>query len=97
MTTNSILLTQLSPEQFRELLKTSLQEVLSNRPVPADYPKEEALWTADEIEQILGVPKVTLYLLRKNRKIASHRIGRKVYYKLVEVEKAMRKYNIGRA
>lgn len=97
MTTNSILLTQLSPEQFRELLKTSLEEILSKKPAPADYPKEEALWTAGEIEQILGIPKVTLYLLRRNRKIASHRIGRKVYYKLAEVEKAMRKYNIGRA
>jgi predicted DNA-binding transcriptional regulator AlpA len=99
MVSNSIIITELTPEQFRSLLEETLRGILG-KTNPQEQPKDEALWNSAEIEKMLGISKITLYLWRKKRQIPYHRIGKKIFYKKSEIERVMdvlTKYNSRRA
>lgn len=80
-----------TPEQFTKTIlegvKTILDEV--TRPQP-----ETKYITRENVCQLLKIDKSTLWSWTKKGKLKSYGIGARVYYKLDEVEKAIKPLNV---
>lgn len=50
--------------------------------------------TGDEVTQILRVSKRTLQNYRDQREISFYQIGRKIYYKSIDVDEFLERYHI---
>lgn len=84
--TNSILLQNVSPEQFTELITNVFKTQLE------DFKKEfntqtenEDLMTREQTLELLKVNPSTLYLWQKKGKIPVHKFANKCYYKRSEI------------
>jgi len=86
---NSILISEVSPEQLKDMLKEALREILhENGSLPKQ--EEDGLLTSEEMMKMFGITKITLYLWRKKKLMPYHRIARKIYYKKSEVSEALK-------
>jgi predicted DNA-binding transcriptional regulator AlpA len=83
------LITEMSPEDLNGVLEGIIRKVLQEIGISGDTKREAGLLSDDSIVEILGVSKATLYLWRRERKIPFQRIGKKIFYNLSEVKKAM--------
>jgi hypothetical protein len=86
----SILISEYNPEQFRDMLKALLKELLSEAQNLPSVDDGKLLSTADLLE-MLHVSKVTLLDWRKKKLIPYHRVARRIYYKKAEIMEAMTK------
>lgn len=84
----SVMVTEISPEDFEVMLKETIRKVLSEQSQVKSV-VEDQLMSDKELEKLLGVSRATLYLWRRDGKILYQRIGKKIFYKVSEVEKAM--------
>ncbi len=88
---HQILLHNATPEQFTKTIlegvKLMLDEV--NRPQP-----ENKYITREQVCHLLKIDKSTLWSWTKKGKLKSYGIGARVYYKLDEVEHAIKPLNI---
>ncbi len=83
------LITELCPEEFRTLMEGTIRKVLGELAQPNKSRIESQLISDEELEKLMGVSKATLYLWRRDGKLPYQRIGKKIFYKMSEVEKAM--------
>jgi len=86
---NSILISEVSPEQFKDMLKEALREILQENGSLTQQ-EEDGLLTSEELMKMFGITKITLYLWRKKKLMPYHRIARKIYYKKSEVSEALK-------
>ena len=64
-------------------------EDLKQKPEQGNQNKLETLWTRKEVADYFKISLVTLYLWTKDGKIDSVGVGRRVYYRHSDVEKAI--------
>lgn len=90
---NTSIFTTLSPEDFKEIIKSCIKEELSvyfsNE--KADRPNYDML-TMKEVSKMLGVTKPTIIKWTKQRLLYAQRIGRRVYYNRDVVVKCLKEY-----
>ncbi|HVD99542.1 MAG TPA: helix-turn-helix domain-containing protein [Cytophagaceae bacterium] len=87
----AILITELSQEDLQVMMEEAVRKVLFEQGITRELRKDTGLLDDDAILKILQVSKATLYLWRRDRKIPFQRIGKKIFYNLQEVQKAMDK------
>ena len=83
------MLTELSPEDLQAMMEGTIRKVLGEQNQPNKSRVESQLMSDVELEKLMGVSKATLYLWRRDGKLPYQRIGKKIFYKISEVEKAM--------
>ncbi len=83
------MLTELGPEDLQEMMEGTIRKVLSEQSLPNKSRVESQLMSDVELEKLMGVSKATLYLWRRDGKLPYQRIGKKIFYKISDVEKAM--------
>ena len=86
---NSVLVTELSPEDLQVMMERIIRKVLGEQSQPNKSRVESQLMNDDELEKLMGVSKTTLYLWRRDGKLPYQRIGKKIFYKITDVERAM--------
>jgi len=79
------MLTEISPEDLQVMMEVAVRKVLEEQ----NHPNESKLMSDEELEKLLGVSKSTLYLWRRDGKLPYQRIGKRIFYKISDVEKAM--------
>ncbi len=85
----SVMVTELSPEDLQVMMEETIRKVLGEQSQPNKSRVEGQLMSDGELEKLMGVSKATLYLWRRDGKIPYQRIGKKIFYKISDVEKAM--------
>ena len=84
------MISEYSPEQFRDMLKALLKELLSE---VQNLPSQDdgKLLSSQDLLEMLHVSKITLYEWRRKKLIPYHRVARRIYYKKSEIMDAMTK------
>jgi len=76
----------LTEEELKELIKSSLQEVIAENE-PNKQRKE--LLTFKEVTSLLGISASTLNNYKRDGKIPFHRIGGRILFKYAEIVKSL--------
>ncbi len=72
----------LTEEELKELIKSSLQEVIAeNEPIK----QRKELLTFKEVTSLLGISASTLNNWKRDGKIPFHRIGGRIFFKYAEI------------
>jgi excisionase family DNA binding protein len=79
-------LLQFTPDEFRQILKEVVTEVLETK---LSQQQEEKLLTVGETCKLLNISKVTLSTYTKAGKVKEYRIGSRVLYKHAEIMTAL--------
>jgi hypothetical protein len=87
----AILMAEMNPEDLQAMMEEAIRKILFEQGISSELRKDTGLLDDNGILEILGVSKATLYLWRRDRKIPFQRIGKKIFYNLQEVQKAMGK------
>ena len=93
---NATMFTVMPISELCELIKKSVAESFSNelKLFLKDSTKEqEPLLKIEEACQLLKVSKVTIHKWKKQNKIQSYRIGRKIYFKKSELLNSLNSFN----
>jgi hypothetical protein len=85
----SVMVTELSPEDLQVMMEETIRKVLFEQGITGEPKNQTGLLDDDSLVEMLSVSKATLYLWRRDRKIPFQRIGKKIFYNLQEVKKAM--------
>lgn len=88
------IITSLSTEDLKDLIRETLDEKLSQvqKPEQETLPEDEQLLNPTETVAMLRISKVTLQKWMKADKLPYLRMGRKVYFKKSEVIKALNNF-----
>lgn len=86
---NSVIVTELSPEDLQVMLEKTIRKVLGEQSQPNKSRVEAQLMSDEDLEKLMGVSKTTLYLWRRDGKLPYQRMGKRIFYKVTDVEKAM--------
>ena len=85
---NSTMFTVMPISELCELIKKSVKDSFTNELkdfIKSSTKQEEKLLSIEEVCHLLKVSKVTIHKWKKQKKIISYRIGRKVYFKEYEI------------
>ncbi len=83
------MITEISPEDLQVMIEETIRKILGEQSQPNKSRVESQLMSDEELKKLMGVSKATLYLWRRDGKIPFQRIGKKIFYKISDVEKAM--------
>ena len=76
--------------KFRPMIYEVVNECLSQQEKKDNpIPESDELWTIEDVQKYFGCAKTSIYKWRNQGLIVSHRLGRKVYYKKDELQKAL--------
>lgn len=84
-----ISITQLSPEDLKELLKELLKSELDTFKKLIAKSNTQALHTREETAKLFKIDLSTLHRWTKDGKITSHAIGARIYYKESSIQQAL--------
>lgn len=89
MHTQTIQITQLTPDQFEETIKKAVRSQLDSlkKEIKTDHPKEEYL-SRKEVADLLKIELSTLHNWCKKGKLKPYGIGNRVYFLRSDIEKA---------
>lgn len=90
MQTQTIQITQLTPDQFEETIKNAIRSQLDSlrKEITPNQPKEEYL-SRKEVADLLKIELSTLHNWCKRDKLKPYGIGNRVYFLRSDIEKAM--------
>ena len=90
MQTQTIQITQLSPEQFEEAIRNAVKSQFDSlkREINPAKPKEEYL-SRREVAELLKIELSTLHNWCKKGKLKPYGIGNRVYFLRSDIEKAL--------
>ena len=90
----TIQITQLSPEQFEEVIKKVVKSQFETilKQIPQEQKKEEYL-TRKQVSLLFQIPYSTLYNWIKKGKLKPYGIGNRVYFLQSDIEKALTPLN----
>ena len=88
MTRNAILLENICADELRQIIKDELKKAFEKNTSAFKNPSEEYL-TTTEAARMLKVNKATLHNWRKNNILMPITIGRRVLYRLSDIEAKM--------
>jgi len=86
---NQILLTGITPEDFKGMITEVLKEQIPNYLNANNQSNSDELLTLSQAAAFLKISKPTLWAYTKEGKLQKHRLGAKVYYKRSELKKAI--------
>lgn len=86
-----ILLHNATPEQFTKTILEGVKSILDE--VTRPQPQTKYI-TREQVCNLLKIDKSTLWSWTKKGKLKSYGIGARVYYKLNEVEQAIKPLNV---
>ena len=86
-----ILISQLSKSELKEIIKSSLIEVLKQ-----NRKKESALMNSHQLCKWLGISLSTLAVWKRENKIPYKRMGKRIFFSKTEVLKALEESNFNR-
>lgn len=96
MQTQTIQITQLTPDQFEETIKKAVKSQLDSlkKEITPTQPKEEYL-SRKEVADLLKIELSTLHNWCKKGKLKPYGIGNRVYFRRSEIEAALKPLNGG--
>jgi excisionase family DNA binding protein len=82
-----IQITNMSPEELKELVKECIKESISKQEEPktGKEKNEEQFLSVKEVQELLKISKVTIHSWKKKGKIKPHSIGRKIFFKKSQI------------
>lgn len=86
---NSIQITQLTADQFREEIRAGVESILNNF-LKSQVNSGEEIMTRQEVADLLQVNLSTVHNWCKRGKLKPRGIGNRVYFKRSEVEACLR-------
>ncbi|MEI9945797.1 MAG: helix-turn-helix domain-containing protein [Chitinophagaceae bacterium] len=89
MTTGNTLFVSMPLLEFKELISELVKNELKDFKEQISLPKEDVFMSIEEASQFLRASKVTIHKWKKNKKITSYRIGRKIFFKKQELINSM--------
>lgn len=85
MQPNTVIFTQLSAEELKELVQQAVQAAL-----PVQQPAlEDPLLTVQQACQLLHISRFTIWEHTRRGTLTAHRLGKRVFYKKGELEAAL--------
>lgn len=86
-------------DSLKNMISNVIENALSGLQTPSggsllqsEYPTSESdLMDMEEVVKFLKVSKVTIHNWKRNGVIKSHKIGRKLYFKKVELNEALKR------
>lgn len=86
MDSKEIRIYNLSPDEFKESIRSIIKELLPQQKKNTDkLPFADELLTVEETLKFLKCSKQALWNWRKNGILPSHRLGNRVYYKKSDI------------
>lgn len=90
MQTNEIKFIQVTPSELTELIRDGIRkELQAHEASKGKKEVQEELLTTDEAAQMLRVSKGTVLNITKRGGLKTYGVGRRVFYKKSEVQKAL--------
>lgn len=89
----TIKIIQITPDELRSVVQESVKVELKDIQKKLTPTAPTEYLTRDETSKLLSIDLSTLWSWTKKGKLNSYGIGNRVYYKRVEVEKALVKIN----
>ena len=83
---DKIFLIPLTEEELKELIKSSLQEVIAENETNKQH---KELLTFNEVISLLGISASTLNNYKRDGKIPFHRIGGRILFKYAEIVESL--------
>lgn len=89
MASNATLFVAMPFDEFKELIEKTIKNELKNFSIIPQPIQADELLNIEEAGKLLHVSKVTIHKWKKNKRIESYRIGRKIYFKKQELLDAL--------
>ena len=89
MDPQSIIMHNISPDQFREILKEIVESVQYHFSPPSPSPVQKELMTLEEVAEHFKKKQNTIINWTKKKYLTKYGIGRAVFYKREEVQNAV--------
>ena len=83
----------LNSEQLQTIIQDSISKAVSQLPTPEKQPEQVRYCSINETMQILKVSRPTLWKQTKNGTLKGYKFGKRVLYKVNELDEATRQMN----
>lgn len=85
------MLIQVNLEELKQLIKEAVNDALKVSQPSASKTKTDDLIKIADVEEILGVSKVTIHKWKKIGRIPFHRISNRIFFKREEILDSLKK------
>ena len=79
---------QVSPDELASIVRANVEAVIENR-IPTKNEPSDDLLTVDRAVSLLDVTRQTLRVWERQGRLAGVRLGRRVYYRRSDINKAL--------